>query len=276
MGNLWKEAQTIAKKNPEIILDVTGIFDPTPISDGASGVVALFRGDFLGAGLSAVSMIPYLGDALGKTGKFAKYGAKVSGMVEALLKRGDSLANAGVDFLRKNFSLDQVARARQSAAEKVQEALLKKRVNGAAGCKDCQMLGSNRMNLPSTKGKWDAPDAAKTGTGTFTLDTPVTLPDGTKVSQISYKDGFPNFDAFAPRMPDGSPMKVQIWEVTGNATKDGKEALKMLESEGVPVPDLEDYSWHHLEDGSMMPVPTVINSSFKHTGGASIVDNALF
>lgn len=58
----------------QIGLDFAGIFDPTPISDGANGVISLFRGDFLGAGISAVSMIPYVGDAakLGKLGKWAE------------------------------------------------------------------------------------------------------------------------------------------------------------------------------------------------------------
>ena len=59
-------------------LDVAGLFDPTPISDGSNAVISLFRGDWLGAGLSAVSIIPYVGDAakLGKLGKWAETVAK--------------------------------------------------------------------------------------------------------------------------------------------------------------------------------------------------------
>ncbi len=58
----------------QIGLDIVGLVDPTPISDGLNGLVSLFRGDLLGAGISAVSMIPYLGDAakLGKLGKWSK------------------------------------------------------------------------------------------------------------------------------------------------------------------------------------------------------------
>ncbi|MBB5873555.1 hypothetical protein F4553_006989 [Allocatelliglobosispora scoriae] len=55
-----------------LIADIVGIFDPTPISDGVSGVISLFRGDWGGAGLSALSMIPYAGDLFGKGGKLAK------------------------------------------------------------------------------------------------------------------------------------------------------------------------------------------------------------
>lgn len=56
----------------QMALDVVGIFDPTPISDGANGIVSLFRGDLLGAGISAVSMVPYIGDAA-KFAKLPKY-----------------------------------------------------------------------------------------------------------------------------------------------------------------------------------------------------------
>ena len=63
-------------------LDIAGIFDPTPISDGASGLISLFRGDFLGAGISAVSMVPYLGDAA-KLGKLGRYAETLAKAVEA-------------------------------------------------------------------------------------------------------------------------------------------------------------------------------------------------
>jgi uncharacterized protein len=55
-------------------LDLAGLIDPTPVSDGANGIVSLFRGDFLGAGISALGMIPYVGDLakVGKLGKFVK------------------------------------------------------------------------------------------------------------------------------------------------------------------------------------------------------------
>ena len=58
----------------QMALDVAGLFDPTPVSDGTNAVISLFRGDFLGAGLSAISIVPYIGDAakLGKLGKWAQ------------------------------------------------------------------------------------------------------------------------------------------------------------------------------------------------------------
>lgn len=66
----------------QIGLDIAGLFDPTPISDGANALISLGRGDWLGAGLSAISIIPYIGDAA-KLGKLGKYAQTVANAVEA-------------------------------------------------------------------------------------------------------------------------------------------------------------------------------------------------
>ena len=74
-------ARALNKAEKALILDVTqmgldivGIFDPTPISDGVNTVISLGRGDWFGAITSAVGIIPFIGDAakLGKLGKWAK------------------------------------------------------------------------------------------------------------------------------------------------------------------------------------------------------------
>ena len=56
----------------QLVLDITGFVDPTPVSDGLNALISLGRGDWLGAGLSGLSMVPYIGD-LAKAGKFPKY-----------------------------------------------------------------------------------------------------------------------------------------------------------------------------------------------------------
>ncbi len=78
----------LARQKRELILDLTqmgldiaGLIDPTPVSDGANGIVSLFRGDFLGAGISALGMIPYVGD-LAKVGKLGKYARTMERVVE--------------------------------------------------------------------------------------------------------------------------------------------------------------------------------------------------
>ncbi|MFN7524663.1 MAG: DUF6972 family protein, partial [Aphanizomenon sp.] len=85
-GNLSvKDAQiALAKANKELAFelaqtaaDIAGIVDPTPISDGISAAMSLAKGDYFGAGLSIVSMIPYLGDTIGKPIKAARNGKKI-------------------------------------------------------------------------------------------------------------------------------------------------------------------------------------------------------
>ena len=72
--DLTAQKASLALDLVQIGLSIAGIFEPTPFSDAADGLISLFRGDWLGAGISAVSMVPYLGDAakLGKLGKFAE------------------------------------------------------------------------------------------------------------------------------------------------------------------------------------------------------------
>ena len=63
-------------------LDVVGIAEPTPFADGTNGIISLFRGDWLGAGLSALSIVPYVGD-LAKLGKLGKWASTVTNVIEA-------------------------------------------------------------------------------------------------------------------------------------------------------------------------------------------------
>ena len=54
-------------------------------ADAANAVISVFRGDWTGAGLSAVSIIPGYGDAVGKGGKLARWLAKYGNKVVAAL-----------------------------------------------------------------------------------------------------------------------------------------------------------------------------------------------
>ena len=52
-------------------VDIGGIFDPTPISDGVAATMELSQGNFVYASINVVSMIPWVGD-LAKTGKLPR------------------------------------------------------------------------------------------------------------------------------------------------------------------------------------------------------------
>lgn len=78
----------------QMALDIAGLIDPTPISDGLNAVISIGRGDVLGAVTSGVSMVPYAGD-LAKAGKLGRY--------------AETMANA-VDLARTNAAFAQAAR----------------------------------------------------------------------------------------------------------------------------------------------------------------------
>jgi DNA/RNA non-specific endonuclease len=112
--DITKQKADLALDMVQIGLSVAGIFDPTPVSDGIDGVISLLRGDFLGAGISVVSMVPYVGDAakLGKLGKFAESIAKAVDLAKldpafakqigpALDKIRDTLKSVPLDSLPK-------------------------------------------------------------------------------------------------------------------------------------------------------------------------------
>jgi hypothetical protein len=282
--NVWQtlkqEARNMSPSDAVgLTADVAGIFDPTPISDGVGGVISLAKGDWLGAGLSVLGMIPYIGDT-GKIAKIAKRAPRTAALLTTVMTRGDNLAKAGADFLKSNFTMRQIAAARKAAAKRVQEAMLK--AKQGIKCKDCAKLkqGSTKrkLQMPSGKtgGKWKGGKQPPNGTGTFVFDKPVKLPapDGRTVSEIEYKDGFPDF---SPYVANGK--KYEIWDVTGNAATDEKSLLKQYGDGALPS-NPDDYTLHHFEDGSLGYVPNSIHNKAEggaaHTGGNSIVNNDLF
>ena len=73
------------------------------IADGVNALISLGRGDVAGATLSAASMLPIVGDAIGKGGKIAR----------AAIKHGDEVLEAGTKLLRQsNTKADILAQNR--------------------------------------------------------------------------------------------------------------------------------------------------------------------
>ena len=71
-------------------LDVAGLVPGVgEIADGVNALISLGRGDVAGATLSATSMLPIVGDAIGKGGKIAR----------AVIKHGDEVLEAGTKLL---------------------------------------------------------------------------------------------------------------------------------------------------------------------------------
>ena len=83
--NIYNEA---AIDNIQTGLDAVGLIPGIgEFADGLNGIISLGRGDFTGAGLSFISMVPGIGDAIGKGGKVARAAMK-NPVVKSVVKKG--------------------------------------------------------------------------------------------------------------------------------------------------------------------------------------------
>lgn len=287
-ANVWKRTQeAVANLSPvegaSLVSDVAGIFDPTPISDAAGLALSLAQGDGVGALASLASMVPYAGDALAKPFKIARRAPKVAEAIEAVLKGGDKLASAGKAALKEaGLSLEQVAAARKQALETVQKAMLEAKQK-IANCETCKLKAadgsrSGVLHMPQNgkNGKWANGSQPADGNGVFEFAQPKTLPDGTTVSSVAYRDGAPVLDDYV------LGQKHELWEVTGDVGKDETQLKSMMRQTdpGWRPPDPETYVLHHFEDGAVGYVPRAIHDKaiggVAHTGGNSMINTELF
>lgn len=229
-------------------LDGIGIFDPTPISDGVSGVISAFRGDWAGAGLSAVSAFPYLGDLLGKGGK----AGRAVGKAAALKKKIE-----GTKALLSKLKYG----ARKDAAAAVRAKRKAEAAKDAAKCKTKKNCKPNEEKYGTTlpaddKGTW----SGEKGNSVYTPK------DGGP--SIEYKDGYPDFSPHVHNH-NGTPARVEI-DMDGSS-KDFTAANQEMRKIDPNWRQPEGTTWHHKEDGVTMElVPSNVNKT-PHTGGASIV-----
>lgn len=89
--SFWSKALDGIQTGLDIVGLVPGVGE---IADGANALISLVRGDPAGAALSAMSMVPMVGDALGKGGK----------VVKTSLGYGDEVVEAGVKGYKKSSS----------------------------------------------------------------------------------------------------------------------------------------------------------------------------
>ncbi len=253
-------------------VDAAGIVDPTPISDGISAVMSAAKGDWIGAGLSAVSMIPYLGDAVAKTAKGARAIKKLKELTEAIagtIKKLDA-----VKLANKKLAAKRVRDARRKAED------------ACAGCKPHEKHGVHGLpqnDPPKQHWKDGTP-----GDGTFVKNTK----DGELV--VPYKDGYPDYSkatlngqpvvkgsveipamngSQGPKGDDFKAARDAMREKTGNQHWPGSSASDPLSDKTLPP----GHTWHHKEDGVTMElIPQSAHSGISHTGGASIVTDPKF
>jgi len=259
----WEATKTAA--------DLAGIVDPTPASDAISMGMSIAESDWVGAFLSGVSFVPYLGDTIAKPIKLARAAKTVA----AIERKAAALAKTISHY--KDAAIRIAQRKMAAAAERARRAMeAGKRWAESMKCEKCPKP-SNRFgtHLP-TKGKWTDKNGAigEKGNSRWTND------DNTV--SLDYKEGYPDFTTSNPPSiyPKGDG-KVEI-EMMGNKSDFGEAREAMRDKlgdrnwpgNGQNQPD--GYTWHHTEDGvTMQLVNKNIHAKTKsgpaHVGGESIV-----
>ena len=155
--------QALAKADSELkwelaasAADVAGMVDPTPASDLIGAGLAVRKGDWLGAGMSLVSVVPYLGDAVAKPAKAVRAAKRINELRQTVTKLNAQLAG-----LRKAEKQAQAAEAAAKKAKITKEAAEEKAAKGAATSqkyatkgqkgKDCEDCGGDKAKGKSSK-----------------------------------------------------------------------------------------------------------------------------
>lgn len=264
-GELWSSLQKQAKDiDPQLVLDIAGIFDPTPISDGASVAVSLWKGEFVDALLGGASMIPYLGDAAAKPLKIArKYGEPAMKVLDGLNTLRKAKTADMMEAL-KAVEPGAIQRAREAAARAVRKAQQEKRL----GCNTEACKRVRRSNMPSKGGTWHPPNARETGNGTWTFKD-----EHGNTKSVTFNDGYPDF---GPSTWGGKDNKFHLDHVTNDVKKDTEAVLEQYKSSfpgGEPPPG---YTLHHMEDGSLAFVDSAVHNNVAHSGFRSIEKTDVF
>jgi hypothetical protein len=275
-----EELEQLNKFYADIAADVTltaASMAPPPagtVADVVSIGKSLWGGDWGGALLDVVGLIPLAGDAIKGVGKGTKIVAKMDEVADALKAARATLARQKKALIN----------GRKNAAKKYWEAIKtkgqKEYDDAIKSCskQDCILKkGPQYRYTPKTGGSWvgDRGDGVWVPVDGSRLDKalkefntkqkPKTNFDG-----VPYKDGFPNYDNFVYKASDGRPVRVEIPQRGGS--KDFAPADKeMKELFGEARPD--GYTWHHEPDGvTMTLVPEEIHGfgRSQHSGGTSL------
>jgi len=137
LAELTKIKREVTLDVAQMGLDVAGLFDPSPVSDGASAGLSLGRagaavyegellagaGHALDAGLSAVSAIPYLGDLVSKPFKFIRTATRLGKHVDNLGRLAKKGSDEAVEMLKALESKICGKPGFEAICKKIKEAL---------------------------------------------------------------------------------------------------------------------------------------------------------
>ena len=129
----------------------------------------------------------------------------------------------------------------------------------------------------STRGVW----SGKRGESDFVLNEPIQLPDGTKITKVTYKNGVPDFSPYQQAKVKISGMTDQRYGADGNFAKADEALAKQWtqtkhNGKTWTARDAANYresnrlTWHEMNNMEYMQlVPTDVNATFGHLGGCS-------
>lgn len=252
----------------QMVTDITGMFEPTPFSDIAGGVIAIARGDWLSLGTSLLGIIPYIGD----TGKIGKWAARA--VTSPKYARMVKFISDYTDIRRRMAVLTQskaLASTRREMWDYYQRHL------AGDTCELCK-LAARKMNLPR-HGTWSGPR----GNSTWMPDASTNLSQGMKdriarEGGVPFVEGMPDYSKFATELPPaGSGLKTMPIEMNGSGRDINRafsQYFDMMESNGSAMSraqrrGLKDtHTWHHTDQG-MQLVPKSLHNITE--GGPSHV-----
>lgn len=129
----------------------------------------------------------------------------------------------------------------------------------------------------SPNGKW----SGKRGESDFILNEPLTLPDGTVINKVKYKNAIPDFSPYQKAQVKITGMTDTRYGSKGNFAKADEALAKSWtqtkhNGKTWTARDVESFreanklTWHEMSNMDYMQlVPTDVNASFAHTGGCS-------
>jgi hypothetical protein len=240
----------------QLVLDVTGMVDPTPVSDGSNAVISLFRGDWTGAAVSAASILPG-GDIL----KVTRVGERFTKLI-ARAAESPAARKALTPLLKKMSGLiDKVPLDSLPAPVRDMVKSLKSKA-------DDFLTGPSAPGAPTTAARapttTTSPNSAAptTSTRASTTSSRSTQPARVDSGQGAYipppesPTGFysPNAmrDSFGPRTtsttmppPRGLPNVRYAGRAVDVPLSGGKSARVVFDKKGYPIfDDVSKYTTH--------------------------------
>lgn len=237
-------------------LDVVGLIPVVgEVADIASGVISLFRGDYVGAGLSLLSAIPFVGYA-GTAGKAARYGTK---MAEASGKVGKEIVEKATQ--------EAGERARREALERISRDRIDTPRPPGGKIEQPPVRPKTKPRKPREPRKYEKKVVNEDGSVTYTLKTK----SGSNVD-VTYKNGYPDFSA---HKYNGSSGRSEVTiDMAGDKT-DFARANKEAGFGEAQYSHPDGYTWHHHENQKTMQlIKTDVHDAAPHTGGASSARNS--